>query len=130
MLRALSNLVSPILVMLLVVLTPVGTGQGAHRDQLFDPLFPHIHLAGGLTTTQSAAMKAAHRAFTPDWRGPAIGAGAGAASATLSTGLTPPVPTLVTLAPIGAVDWAVVPLDTLLSGALAEPPPDPPPTPA
>jgi len=128
MLRVLANVVSPILVLLLVVLTPVGTGQGAHRDQLLDPLFPHIHLAGGLTTTQSAAMQVAQRVFNADPPGPAFGAGAGAASAALSPGLTPPVPAWITLAPRGDLGWAVVPLEALPPGTVAEPPPDPPPT--
>jgi hypothetical protein len=128
MLRGLSLVVSPILVMLLVVLTPVGTGQGVHRDQLLDPLFPHIHLAGGLTTPQSAAMKVAQRIFNGDQQGPAFGAGAGAASAALSTGLTPPVPAWLTLGPTGGVVRTVVRLDSVRPGALAEAPPDPPPT--
>jgi hypothetical protein len=128
MLRGLSIFVSPILVILLVVLTPVGTGQGTHRDQLLDPLFPHIHLAGGLTTPQSAALKVAERVFNGDRQGPAFGAGAGAASSVLSPGLTPPVPGWVALAPNADVAWAVVPPDALRPGALAEPPPDPPPT--
>jgi hypothetical protein len=128
MLRGLSNVVSPILVMLLVVLTPVGTGQGAHRDQLLDPLFPHIHFAGGLTTRQSAAMKLAQRAFNADQPRPAFGAGAGAAISALSPGLTPPLPGRVALVPTGESRWAVVPLETNPPGALAEPPPDPPPT--
>ncbi|HLZ25710.1 MAG TPA: hypothetical protein VKV73_00130 [Chloroflexota bacterium] len=126
MLRVLSNVVSPILVLLLVVLTPVGTGQGAHRDQLLDPLFPHIHLAGGLTTPQSAALKTAQRIFNADRAGPAIGAGA--ATAALSPGLTPPVPARVTLAPSGVFAWPLITLDALPPGAFAEPPPDPPPT--
>ena len=128
MLRVLSNVVSPILVMLLVVLTPVGTGQGAHRDQLLDPLFPHIHLAGGLTTTQSVAMQAAQRVFGPEQHGPAFGAGAGAALSALSPGLTPPLPFWVAPSPSGALGWSIVPLDARLNGALSEPPPDPPPT--
>jgi hypothetical protein len=128
MLRGLSILVSPILVLLLIVLTPVGTGQGAHRDQLLDPLFPHIHFAGGLTAPQSAAMKLAQRIFNGEQQGPAFGAGAGAASVALSPGLTPPVPARLALAPMGAETWAVLPLDALPSGASAEPPPDPPPT--
>jgi hypothetical protein len=128
MLRVLSNVVSPMLVLLLVVLTPVGTGQGAHRDQLLDPLFPHIHLAGGLTTTQSTAMKVAQRLFNADRQGPAFGAGAGAALTAISPGLTPPVPARASLAPSGTFAWAVVPFDALPPGALAEPPPDPPPT--
>ncbi len=128
MLRGLSLLVSPILVFLLVILTPVGTGQGAHRDQLLDPLFPHIHFAGGLTTAQSAALKVAQRTFNTEPQGPAFGAGAGATSAALSSGVTPPVPAWLTLAPTASLVWAVVPLDALPPGAFAEPPPDPPPT--
>jgi hypothetical protein len=128
MLHGLSIVVSSILVMLLVVLTPVSTGQGMHRDQLLDPLFPHIHFAGGLTTTQSAALKVAQRVFSVVQQGPAFGAGAGAASAALSAGLTPPVPARVDVAPVGVVTWAVIPLDALPPGALAEPPPDPPPS--
>jgi hypothetical protein len=129
MLRGLSILISPILILLLIMLTPVGTGQGAHRDQLLDPLFPHIHFAGGLTAPQSAAVKLAQRIFNNgDQQGPAFGAGAGAASAALSPGLTPPVPARIALAPMGAEAWAVLPLDARPSGASAEPPPDPPPT--
>lgn len=128
MLRVLSNVVSPLLVLLLVVLTPVGTGQGAHRDQLLDPLFPHIHLAGGLTTPQSLAMQAAQRIFNADQQGPEVGAGAGAAAAALSPGLTPPMPARLSLVLSGAFAWAVLPLDALPPSAFAEPPPDPPPT--
>jgi hypothetical protein len=128
MLRGLSLVVSPILVMLLVILTPVGTGQGAHRDQLLDPLFPHIHLAGGLTTPQSAAMKVAQRIFNGEQQGPAFGAGAGAAAAALGTSLTPPVPAWLTLAPTGAVVRTLAWPDAVRPGALAEAPPDPPPT--
>ena len=128
MLRSLCTVVSPILGLLLVVLTPVGTGTGAHRDQLLDPLFPHVHLSGGLTTTQSAAMQVAQRVLSGRQQGPAFGAGAGAASAALSPGLTPPVPGWLVPAPGGALDWAVVPFEARSAGALAEPPPDPPPT--
>jgi hypothetical protein len=121
-------LVSPMLVFLLVILTPVGTGQGAHRDQLLDPLFPHIHFAGGLTTAQSAALKVAERAFNPEPPGAAFGAGGGAAEAALNSGVTPPVPAWVTLAPFDSPAGAVVPRNLRQPGALAEPPPDPPPT--
>lgn len=38
--------ISPVLVFLLMVLTPIGTGQGVHRDQLMDPVFPHLHFLG------------------------------------------------------------------------------------
>jgi hypothetical protein len=81
--RDLSVILCPVLMLLLIVLTPVGSGEGAHRDQLLDPLFPDIHLTGPL-----APGLTAQRATVVDTsRGPAIGAGAGAASASLGAGL-------------------------------------------
>jgi hypothetical protein len=127
MLRDLSLLVSPVLALLLVVLTPVGTGQGAHRDQLLDPLFPHIHFANGLPTRQSAALLVVQRAMSAAQQGPSFGAGAGAAAAAVSPGLTPPVPVWVTLAPRDSLAWAVVAPEARPTGAFADPPPDPPP---
>ena len=32
---------------LLVVTTPVGTGQGIHQSELLHPLLPHLHLVAG-----------------------------------------------------------------------------------
>ena len=49
MLRDVSPTISLVLALLLIVLTPVGTGQGAHRDQLLDPLVPHVHFADSST---------------------------------------------------------------------------------
>lgn len=124
MLRDLRITVSPILALLLIVLTPVGMGQGAHRDQLLDPLFPHVHLGDGPATK---ALRHPQRVIEYG-QGPALGAGAGADSASLSLGLTPPVPRGVGLMPVSASVWRVVALVARPSEALAEPPPDPPPT--
>jgi hypothetical protein len=124
MLRDLSLTVSPLLALLLIVLTPVGTGQGAHRDQLLDPLFPHVHFADGSTLL----LRYPQRVVEQRGEGPAIGAGAGAAIASLSAGLTPPTPEWPALRLVGDSMWRIVRLTTLPAGVLAEPPPDPPPT--
>jgi hypothetical protein len=130
MLRDLSISVSPILAVLLIVLTPFGTGQGAHRDQLLDPLFPHVHFGSGLLTSaqSAAASKISQRILKGDPTAPALGAGAGATSASLSIGITPPVPAWLALVPVGAYAWDLASLDAAPPMALAEPPPDPPPT--
>lgn len=124
MLRDLSIAVSPLLVLLLIVLTPVGTGQGAHRDQLLDPLFPHVHFADGATLL----LRSPQRVVENRSQGPALGAGAGAASASLSTGLTPTVPGELLAVPLTDLLVRSVPPTAAPHGALAEPPPDPPPT--
>jgi hypothetical protein len=124
MLRDLSVSVSPLLALLLIVLTPVGTGQGVHRDQLLDPLFPHVHFAD----TSSSLLRNPQRVVEYGGRGPALGAGAGAASASLSMGLTPTVPGGLLAVPPTDSLWRSVPLTAGPRGALAEPPPDPPPT--
>jgi hypothetical protein len=124
MLRDLSLIVSPVLVLLLMVLTPVGTGQGTHRDQLLDPLFPHVHFADGSTML----LRNPQRVVEQRGEGPALGAGAGAASAALGLGLTPPTPGWPTLLVVGDSVRPIVGVTTRPAGALADPPPDPPPT--
>jgi hypothetical protein len=124
MLRELSPIVSLILALLLIVLTPVGTGQGTHRNQLLDPLFPHVHFADRTTL----ALRNPQRAPEPQGAGPALGAEAGAAAASLSVGLTPTVPTGWQLPRLPHWFWRPVLLTTEPHGALGEPPPDPPPT--
>ncbi len=125
MLRDLGITVSPLLALLLIVLTPIGTGQGAHRDQLLDPLFPHVHLDNGLATS---ALRNPQRVFEYRGQGPVLGAGAGADSASLSLGLTPPLPGALGLTLVGDSEWRVMPSVEPPPEALAEPPPDPPPT--
>ena len=128
--RPLTSLISPILALLLVVLSPIGTGQGAHRDQLLDPLFPHVHLGTGPTSMQSAALQIYERMFgsrhQPD--GPAVGAGAGAAMAALGVGVTPPLPTATAGLPVRELLGRLESIALLPHGAPVEAPPDPPPT--
>jgi hypothetical protein len=125
----LTGLLSPILAVLLVVLSPIGTGQGVHRDQLLDPLFPHVHFGNGPTTMQTAALQTYQRLFRsrlPD--GPALGAGAGAATAALGVGVTPPIPASTAGMPVRELLWRLESIDLLPRGAPVEAPPDPPPT--
>ena len=126
MLRDLSSVLSPVLALLLMVLTPLGTGSGVHRDQLLDPLFPHVHVAGPLAPglldwSQNVVAE-------PGSQGTAIGAGAGAAFAALSVGLTPPLPKIWDLPPIADSIWRPDTLRSRPAGTLGDPPPDPPPT--
>jgi hypothetical protein len=128
MLRDLTSLVSPMLALLLVVLSPVGTGQGTHRDQLLDPLFPHVHIGSGLTSTQTAALQSYRRLLAHPPKGPALGAGAGTAITVLGPGVTPPVPGGTTGMPGRELLWRLESIEVLLYGAPTAPPPDPPPT--
>ena len=108
-----------LLALMLVVLTPIGTGEGAHRDQLLDPLFPHVHLHVAPST---------HSQPAPLSVGVAIGAGAGAAAESVAPGLTPPVPTWLFGLPQNDDRWQYPSVDNKVRGRPGDPPPDPPPT--
>jgi hypothetical protein len=128
-LRDLTSLLSPILAVLLIVLTPIGTGQGPHRDQLLDPIFPHVHFGTGLTSMQTTALQTYRRVASPRQPDrPALGAGAGAAISALGTGVTPPIPGSTASMPVRELLWRLEPIDVLLRGTLVPAPPDPPPT--
>jgi len=120
MLRDLSLLVSPVLALLLVVLTPVGTGSGAHRDQQFDPLFPHVHLGAPPPSPTVPGL-------TPRTPGLSLGAGSGAASFVLSSGLTPTTPLAAMRLPHTDASWSWHVTHQQPPGRIADPPPDPPP---
>jgi hypothetical protein len=128
MLRDLSIVVSPILALLLVVLMPVGTVSGAHRDQLFDPIFPHVHLGNGPPLRQVAPPKPLMHDAAQPLRGPALGAGAAAAAAALGIGLTPPLPNGTTVLLTQTTARRPWPIKVQPRGALTEAPPDPPPS--
>jgi hypothetical protein len=120
MLGELGTVIRPLLALLLVVLTPIGTGEGVHRDQLLDPLFPHMHLDASAETGTPATTHAA--AAT----GVAIGGGAGAADS-IAPGLTPPVPSWLVLFPRAEAPWHYPILGDPVTVRPDEPPPDPPP---
>jgi hypothetical protein len=87
----------PVLVSLLVLTTPIGTGQGVHASELLHPLLPHVHLLGGQIVSDDQ-LALARAVATPDGvtsqpqSGPALGAGAGAASDALGIALGPTLP--------------------------------------
>jgi len=85
-----------VLAALLVVSTPVGTGQGVHQSELLQPLLPHVHFVGGrLVTHDQLAAGAEGRAARPVPRsggGPALGAGSAADAAGLGLAISPTVP--------------------------------------
>jgi len=124
MLRDFSLIVGPVLALLLMVLTPIGTGQGAHRDQSLDPLFPHVHFADGPTL----ALRNPRPVIVNTSQGPAWGAGAGATSGSITIGLTPALPTWLSLVLVRDAMRRGEFVAVTPAGAIAFPPPDPPPS--
>jgi hypothetical protein len=108
-----------VLALLLLGTSPVGTGQGAHQNQLLDALIPHVHLDSGRVVQSSAAQANGH--------GPALGAGAGAATGALGLALTPPVPPRTVALAVVSERWLVSIDDDARPPEQTEAPPDPPP---
>ena len=119
----LGTFIPPLLVALLVVTTPLGTGDSVHQVDLLHPLLPHVHLINGRVVTHQAGPD------TPDVQpgGPAIGGGAGSDMASAGLGLSPTVPALpeAVLAPQPGKRIAV---ELSMPTGRVEAPPDPPPT--
>jgi hypothetical protein len=97
--RVMRALVSPLLVPLLVALlamtTPVGSGDAVHQNQLLDPVLPHVHILDGkvVTDQQLAAARVAADAEAAAPRGISLGAGTGAEAAGLGIALGQILPT-------------------------------------
>jgi hypothetical protein len=108
-----------VLALLLVGTSPVGTGQGAHQNQLLDALIPHVHFDGGRVIQPAAEQAYGH--------GPALGAGAGAAASALGLALTPPLPPRAVALAIVSERWLVSIADDARPLEQTEAPPDPPP---
>ena len=83
-----------VLAALLVLTTPIGTGQGVHQSELLHPLLPHVHLVGGRLVTHDQLEAGQAVAWpTPRSRnGPALGAGSAADAAGLGLAISPTVP--------------------------------------
>ena len=119
----LGTFVPPLLVALLVVTTPVGTGSSVHQADLLHPLLPHLHLINGKVVTHQAGGEDT-QVQTP---GPAIGGGAGSDAASAGLGLSPTVPGLPE--PVLVVlPGRRIGLELLMPSGRVEAPPDPPPT--
>jgi hypothetical protein len=120
----LGTFVSPLLVALLVVTTPMGTGDSVHQNDLLHPLLPHVHLINGKVVTHQASGENADAQTTA---GPAIGGGAGSDAASEGLGLSPTVPTLPE-AVLVATPGRRIAVEQSIPGGRVEAPPDPPPT--
>jgi hypothetical protein len=119
-------LLSPLLVLLLMVTTPVGTGSGVHQGDLLHPLLPHVHLVNGKIVAHDQSLEQVQQEPVAH-AGPAIGAGAGAEPIEVGLALSPTLP-LATLAIAAAdPDWRVV-FDLTAPRGRVDTPPDPPPT--
>ena len=127
------QLLVPLLATLLVLTTPVGTGQGVHENELLHPVVPHVHLVDGriASNEQLAAARAAAAADSVTSQppgGPALGAGNGADAPGLGLALGP---TLLA----NAISIAAASPDRLhasesvLPTEFRDPPQDPPPDP-
>jgi hypothetical protein len=84
----------PVLAALLVLTTPVGTGQGVHGNELLHPVLPHVHLIHGqiMTEEQLAAARASAQLdglTSQSAPGPALGGGSGAYGAAWAWQLAP-----------------------------------------
>jgi hypothetical protein len=116
-----------VLLLMLSVTTPTGTGDGVHDSVLLHPLFSHTHLVGGRMVTHDQ-MATATGATSPDpTKGPAIGAEAGAAAAVGGLAISPTVPLQDLRLSMSAVHrYPILPF--VQPRGLVIAPPDPPPT--
>jgi hypothetical protein len=121
----LGTFVPPLLVVLLMVTTPLGTGDGVHQADLLHPLLPHVHIVNGkIVTHQSADAGTNTPAHTA---GPSVGGGAGSDVASAGLGLSPTVPGLPGVALISLPGKRLA-LELSMPSGRVEAPPDPPPT--
>jgi hypothetical protein len=115
-------LLSELLALVLMATSPTGAGQGVHRDQLLDVLFPHVHFIDGRVVAADTAQP------TIEWNfgSPALGAGAGSSAAAAGLSVVPPLPTFW-LWPSIAVARRAAPANHVVPAGRLEAPPDPPP---
>jgi hypothetical protein len=126
------HLLVPILAALLVLTTPVGTGQGVHENEVLHPIWAHTHVIDGriVSDEQLAAVQASAR---PDGvtsqppAGPALGAGNGADGLGLGIGVGPTLPIvglMLRKATGGRLPLSESKLPTEFRGSPQDPPPD------
>jgi hypothetical protein len=114
-----------LLLLMLVVTTPMGTGDSVHGSTLLHPLFSHTHLIDGRLVTHQQLASGMPSPTTTS--GPAVSSSANAAVAADVLAISPTLPlpdVLLSLPPSTGY--------TLLEGVLPEGlntrPPHPPPT--
>jgi hypothetical protein len=121
----LTTLVAFVLLLMLSVTPPTGTGDGVHDSVLLHPLFSHTHLISGRIVTHE--QLASGTTSSQPTRGPAIGSEAGAAAAAAGLAISPTVPlhdVLLTATQVHRYPH----LDLAQPRGLITSPPDPPPT--
>jgi len=127
----LGQLVVQLLVALMVLTTPIGTGEGVHQAELLHPILPHVHTINGqIVSDQQLALdrvtQVAAASTSQPISGTSLGAGSGADAAGLGIALGP---TLPAVEPVhaGSPESRLAIVDSaVLSEFLAEPQ-DPPP---
>jgi hypothetical protein len=113
---------------LLMVTTPIGTGEGVHQDELLHPVLPHLHMIDGHIESHAEADAAAAPAPAETRRaaGPALGAGAGGEAAGLGVAIYPNLPAWLLVLPTVADGPAAAP-NEIMPHEFLDAPPDPPP---
>ena len=127
------QIVVPLLAALLVLTTPVGTGQGVHANELLHPVLQHVHLVNGqvysdqqLAALQAAQVRDAMTTLPPG--GTALGAGNGADAGGLGIGLGPTLP-LIGYVVTGGHPMRLTMLEDASPAEFLDSPLDPPPDP-
>jgi hypothetical protein len=114
-----------LLLLMLSVTTPTGTGDGVHSAVLLHPLFSHIHVVNGRIIVHQQFDNSAPSA--PSSSGPSIGAEAGASAAVGLAMISPTLPFQdLRIQTSEMMRWPAY--DALPPRGLVIAPPDPPPT--
>jgi hypothetical protein len=125
------QLVAPMLATLLVLTTPVGTGQGIHENELLHPVFGHVHLIDGQIVSDEQ-LTAARAASNPDGvtsrpiRGPALGSGSAADASGLGVAIGPTLPMIGVLI-ASPLEGRLLVSEGAAPTEFRDPPQDPPP---
>jgi hypothetical protein len=112
--------------LLLAGTTPVGTGHGAHQNQLLDALIPHVHFIDGQLIEPGARAPITLAEDRPG--SPALGGGAGASAASTGISLLRPPPAVRMLLPPITELRKLIAAEPAAPTGRTEAPPDPPPT--
>jgi hypothetical protein len=127
----LGQLAVQLLVALLVMTTPVGTGEGVHQSELLHPILPHVHTINGrIVSDQQLAIdrvtEAAAATSSEAIGGVALGAGSGADAAGLGIAIGPTLPALEP-ARVWSAERRLAIVDDIAPSEFRAEPEDPPP---
>ncbi|HEY1295724.1 MAG TPA: hypothetical protein VGJ60_21820 [Chloroflexota bacterium] len=125
------QLVVQLLAALLVLTTPIGTGEGVHQSELLHPVLPHVHTINGhIVSDQQLAMdrttESEAAANSEPTGGAALGAGSGADAAGLGIALGPTLPAIHTVVASSATSRVPI-VDSATPPEFRSEPLDPPP---